>query len=176
MEPCRTWFQVSGGHPKPPRSYIGRTPSFSNCRGKIEKTSSMCLWPTGIHWLIGVMRNSFPDETETFWTCDEVAPVPGHAVWIECSFLGLRPPPNGFICCIWFQEKKSRREWWVGRCKVCVYQPVLWCVCAGGAIGWTMLGYGKCCSDAKALLNGFKLTGLAMLACNLQLVAGAPIC
>ena len=34
MEPCGTWFQVSGVCPTPPRSFIGRTPSFSSCWGK----------------------------------------------------------------------------------------------------------------------------------------------
>ena len=31
MEPWGTWFPVSGGCPKPPRNFIGRTPSFSSC-------------------------------------------------------------------------------------------------------------------------------------------------
>ena len=33
-EPRGTWFEVSGGCPKPPRSFIGRTPSLSSCWGK----------------------------------------------------------------------------------------------------------------------------------------------
>ena len=33
-EPLGTWCKVSGGCPKPPRSFIGRTPSLSGCWGK----------------------------------------------------------------------------------------------------------------------------------------------
>ena len=33
VEPWGTWCQVSGHRPKPPRSFIGRTPSFSSCWG-----------------------------------------------------------------------------------------------------------------------------------------------
>ena len=32
-EPLGTWCKVSGGCPKPPRSFIGRTPSLSGCWG-----------------------------------------------------------------------------------------------------------------------------------------------
>ena len=34
LEPLGTWCKVSGGCPKPPRSFIGRTPSLSGCWGK----------------------------------------------------------------------------------------------------------------------------------------------
>ena len=40
MEPLVTRFQVSGGCLKPPRSFIGRTPSFSSCWGKTICTRS----------------------------------------------------------------------------------------------------------------------------------------
>ena len=33
-QPRGTWCKVSGGCPKPPRSFIGRTPSLSGCWGK----------------------------------------------------------------------------------------------------------------------------------------------
>ena len=36
-EPLGTWCKVSGGCPKPPRSFIGRTPSLSGCWGKRKK-------------------------------------------------------------------------------------------------------------------------------------------
>ena len=39
-EPLGTWCKVSGGCPKPPRSFIGRTPSLSGCRGKTKKTQT----------------------------------------------------------------------------------------------------------------------------------------
>ena len=32
-EPLGTWCKVSGGCPKPPQSFIGRTPSLSGCWG-----------------------------------------------------------------------------------------------------------------------------------------------
>ena len=54
VEPCGTWFQVSGGCPKPPRSFIGRTPSFSSCWG-LSKTlkEPSTQWHTGeiINWI-----------------------------------------------------------------------------------------------------------------------------
>ena len=34
-EPLGIWCKVSGGCPKPPRSFIGRTPSLSGCWGTI---------------------------------------------------------------------------------------------------------------------------------------------
>ena len=47
LEPWGTWCQVSGGYPEPPRSFIGRTPSFSSCWGKTQlrklKSSSPAL-------------------------------------------------------------------------------------------------------------------------------------
>ena len=38
-EPLGTWCKVSGGCPKPPRSFIGRTPSLSGCWGKKTETT-----------------------------------------------------------------------------------------------------------------------------------------
>ena len=45
-EPLGTWCKVSGGCPKPPRSFIGRTPSLSGCWGKTKrKTLKRCTRP-----------------------------------------------------------------------------------------------------------------------------------
>ena len=45
-EPLGTWCKVSGGCPKPPRSFIGRTPSLSGCWGTKEKAlvRSLFVW------------------------------------------------------------------------------------------------------------------------------------
>ena len=43
VEPWGTWFQVSGGCPKSPRSLIGRTPSLSSCWEKTSTTPAS--WP-----------------------------------------------------------------------------------------------------------------------------------
>ena len=40
-EPLGTWCKVSGGCPKPPRSFIGRTPSLSGCWGKKKLQNTM---------------------------------------------------------------------------------------------------------------------------------------
>ena len=43
-EPLGTWCKVSGGCPKPPRSFIGRTPSLSGCWGK-KNSSTKTIRP-----------------------------------------------------------------------------------------------------------------------------------
>lgn len=43
VEPCKTWCEVSGRRNKPPRSFIGRTPSFPSCWVNQKKHSLKSL-------------------------------------------------------------------------------------------------------------------------------------
>ena len=43
LEPLGTWCKVSGRCPKPPQSFIGRTPRLSGCWGKTVKSIDLLL-------------------------------------------------------------------------------------------------------------------------------------
>ena len=72
-EPLGTWCKVSGGCPKPPRSFIGRTPSLSGCWGK------KCY-----NWQI--LRKLWMTQWDLSWFVEAASCRSwGEALWIACS-------------------------------------------------------------------------------------------
>ena len=69
-EPLGTWCKVSGGCPKPPRSFIGRTPSLSGCWGKtlIASTSTTCTERTSL-WRAATTRTCAGSKKISAWSC-----------------------------------------------------------------------------------------------------------